>query len=74
MTVNQRESELSSLRVSDLENLEKTVNTYYKGLLQAIKACLAVCCSLAFENRTRPLSLMLVTTSGYPQQCPDLCG
>ena len=44
MTVNQRESELSSLRVSDLENLEKTVNTYYKGLLQAIKACLAVCC------------------------------
>jgi hypothetical protein len=49
----------------DLETVKSRVETYYGGLLPTVEACLSVCCSMAFANRTRPLSLMLETTSGY---------
>ena len=49
----------------NLERVKQLVDTYYSGLLPTVKACLSVCCSMAFANRTRPLSLILETTSGY---------
>ena len=49
----------------DLETVERVVNTYYNGLLPTVKACLSVSCAMVFANRTRPLSLLLETTSGY---------
>ena len=38
---------------------------YYPGLTNALHAALAVCASMTFENRTKPLSLVFETPSGY---------
>jgi hypothetical protein len=49
----------------DLEALEELIASYYSELLPTVKACLSVICAMAFEGRTKALSLMLETTSGY---------
>jgi hypothetical protein len=35
----------------NLKTVEDLVNAYYGGLLPTVKACLSVCCSMAFANR-----------------------
>jgi hypothetical protein len=57
--------EMESDNSKNLETVRRLVETYYSGLLPTVRACLSVCCSMAFANRTRPLSLILETTSGH---------
>jgi hypothetical protein len=45
--------------------VENIVDYYYPALVKPVKACLGVCGSMGLANRTRPLSLMLETPSGY---------
>jgi hypothetical protein len=49
--------------VADL--VDTFVNMYYPGLLGSVHACLAVVGSMALNGRTKPLSLILETPSGY---------
>jgi hypothetical protein len=49
--------------------LEELVNPkigkYYPALLDTVHACLSVCVTLSLKNKTKPLSLILETPSGY---------
>jgi hypothetical protein len=50
------------------ENLQfvgETVGYFYQPLVRPVKACLAMCGAMALKDRTRPLSLILETPSGY---------
>src|SRR5262249_15386060 len=48
-----------------IQPIELTVNQFYPGLLSAVKCGLAVVGSMALKGRTKPLSIMFETTSGY---------
>jgi hypothetical protein len=45
--------------------VEDAVNSFYPGLLPAVKCALAVVCSMAFKNRTKPLAVMFESPSGF---------
>jgi hypothetical protein len=49
----------------DIAVVESTVSRYYPRLLPALKACLAVFGAMSLSGRTRPLSLIFETPSGY---------
>jgi hypothetical protein len=49
--------------VEDL--VDPVVSQYYPALLESVHACLAVCGTMALAGRTKPLSLILETASGY---------
>ena len=48
-----------------ITDVEKAVNRYYGGLLPSVKACLAVFGTMVLKGRTKPLSLIFESTSGY---------
>jgi hypothetical protein len=48
-----------------IQELEEYIGRYFPPLVDSVKACLAVCGSMALKDRTRPLSLILETPSGY---------
>lgn len=48
-----------------LSNVELLVNRYYPRLLPSVKSCLAVFGAMTLAARTKPLSLILETPSGY---------
>jgi hypothetical protein len=50
---------------SPLERVKRLVGGYYKGLLPAVECGLAVFGCMSLRGRTRPLSTILETTSGY---------
>jgi DeoR-like helix-turn-helix domain len=45
--------------------VDPVVSQYYPALLESVHACLAVCGTMALAGRTKPLSLILETASGY---------
>lgn len=47
------------------ELVNSTVGKYYPALLDTVHACLSVCVTLSLKNKTKPLSLILETPSGY---------
>jgi hypothetical protein len=47
------------------ELVNPTVRKYYPTLLDTVHACLSVCVTLSLKNKTKPLSLILETPSGY---------
>lgn len=50
---------------SSIQIVEEAVTRFYPGLLPAVKCGLSVVCSMALKGRTKPLSIMFETTSGY---------
>jgi len=48
-----------------IQPVEEAVNRFYPGLLPAVKCGLAVVGSMALKGRTKPLSIMFETPSGY---------
>jgi hypothetical protein len=49
----------------DISGVERVVNCYYPRLLPALKSCLAVFGAMSLDGRTKPLSLIFETPSGY---------
>jgi hypothetical protein len=47
------------------EFVNPTIGKYYPALLKTVHACLSVCVTLSLKNKTKPLSLILETPSGY---------
>lgn len=47
------------------ELVNPTVGKYYPALLDTVHACLSVCVTLSLKNKSKPLSLILETPSGY---------
>ena len=45
--------------------VEDAVNSFYPGLLPAAKCGLAVVCSMAFKDRTKPIAVMFESPSGF---------
>ena len=52
-------------RPSAIDSVDPIVDLYYPALLPSVHACLAVVGSMAIAGRTKPLSLILETPSGY---------
>ncbi len=55
----------SDVKTTTISQVEDAVRHYYPVLLPSVKACLAVCAAMALTKRTKPLSLIFETTSGY---------
>jgi hypothetical protein len=51
--------------LSVTEFVDPVVQVYYPRLLPTVHACLAVFAAMAFQERTKPLCLILETPSGY---------
>lgn len=50
---------------AEFEDVQQLVNTYYPGLMPTVKCALSVCAAMSLKGRTKPLSVIFVTTSGY---------
>jgi hypothetical protein len=48
-----------------IRTVEEAVNSFYPGLLPAVKCGLAVVCSMAFKGRTKPIAVMFESPSGF---------
>ena len=51
--------------VITITSVKETVSRYYPTLLPSVKCALAVVATMAFRNRTKPLSVIFETPSGY---------